>query len=52
LSDYAETLLQQRFSTIDGVAQVSFWGQQRYAVRIPFNYPHFSRRLPHRSGCR
>ncbi len=34
LSDYAETVLQQRFSTIDGVAQVLFWGQQRYAVRI------------------
>ena len=37
MSDYAETVLQQRFSTIDGVAQVLFWGQQRYAVRIQVN---------------
>jgi HAE1 family hydrophobic/amphiphilic exporter-1 len=34
LSDYAETVLQQRVSTISGVAQVLFWGQQRYAVRV------------------
>ncbi len=34
LSDYAETVLQQRVSTISGVAQVQFWGQQRYAVRV------------------
>jgi HAE1 family hydrophobic/amphiphilic exporter-1 len=37
LSDYAETVLQQRVSTIDGVAQVQFWGRQRYAVRIQVN---------------
>ncbi|MEZ5730585.1 MAG: efflux RND transporter permease subunit, partial [Burkholderiaceae bacterium] len=34
LSDYAETVLQQRVSTISGVAQIQFWGQQRYAVRV------------------
>ncbi|MCP5373468.1 MAG: efflux RND transporter permease subunit [Hyphomicrobiales bacterium] len=34
LNDYAETVLQQQVSTIDGVAQVQFWGRQRYAVRI------------------
>ena len=34
VSDYAETVLQQRISTINGVAQIQFWGQQRYAVRV------------------
>ena len=34
INDYAETILQQQVSTIDGVAQVQFWGRQRYAVRI------------------
>jgi HAE1 family hydrophobic/amphiphilic exporter-1 len=34
LSDYAETVLQQQVSTIKGVAQVQFWGQQKYAVRV------------------
>ncbi len=34
LSNYAETVLQQRVSTLSGVAQVQFWGQQRYAVRV------------------
>lgn len=34
INDYAETVLQQQVSTIDGVAQVQFWGRQRYAVRI------------------
>ncbi len=34
LSDYAETILQQQVSTIPGVAQVQFWGQQKYAVRV------------------
>jgi hydrophobic/amphiphilic exporter-1 (mainly G- bacteria), HAE1 family len=34
LSDYAETVLQQQVSTISGVAQVQFWGQQKYAVRV------------------
>lgn len=34
LNDYAETVLQQRMSTVDGVAQIQFWGAQKYAVRI------------------
>ena len=34
IDDYAETVLQQQVSTIDGVAQVQFWGAQKYAVRI------------------
>ncbi|WP_457389735.1 efflux RND transporter permease subunit [Roseateles sp. P5_E1] len=34
LNDYAENLLSPGLSTIDGVAQVSIFGQKRYAVRI------------------
>lgn len=34
INNYAETVLQQEVSTIDGVGQVQFWGRQRYAVRI------------------
>ncbi|MGD9806392.1 MAG: efflux RND transporter permease subunit [Hyphomicrobiaceae bacterium] len=34
LSDYAETVLQQQISAVSGVAQVQFWGQQKYAVRV------------------
>ena len=34
LNDYAETVLQQKMSTIDGVAQIQFWGAQKYAVRV------------------
>ena len=34
LNDYAENLLSPGLSTIDGVAQVSIYGQKRYAVRI------------------
>ncbi|HUS96182.1 MAG TPA: efflux RND transporter permease subunit, partial [Hyphomicrobiaceae bacterium] len=34
LNDYAETVLQQRMSTIPGVAQIQFWGAQKYAVRV------------------
>ncbi|MDA1090214.1 MAG: efflux RND transporter permease subunit [Proteobacteria bacterium] len=37
INNYAETVLQQEVSTIDGVAQVQFWGRQRYAVRIQVN---------------
>jgi len=37
INSYAETVLQQEVSTIDGVAQVQFWGRQRYAVRIQIN---------------
>lgn len=34
LNEYAETLLAQRLSTITGVAQVSVFGAQKFAVRI------------------
>jgi len=37
VNNYAETVLQQEVSTIDGVAQVQFWGRQRYAVRVQVN---------------
>jgi len=34
LDEYAETVLAQRLSTVDGVAQVQVFGSQKYAVRI------------------
>jgi hydrophobic/amphiphilic exporter-1 (mainly G- bacteria), HAE1 family len=34
LNDYGETLLAQRISMVDGVAQVQVFGSQKYAVRI------------------
>ena len=34
VNNYAETYLAQKLSTIDGVAQVSVFGSQKYAVRI------------------
>ena len=34
VNDYAETFLAQRISTINGVAQVQVFGQQKYAVRV------------------
>ncbi len=34
LNDYAENLIAPTLSTIDGVAQVSIFGQKRFAVRI------------------
>ncbi len=34
VDDYAETYLAQRISTINGVAQVLVYGQQKYAVRV------------------
>jgi len=34
VNEYAETNLAQRISTINGVAQVQVFGQQKYAVRI------------------
>jgi hydrophobic/amphiphilic exporter-1 (mainly G- bacteria), HAE1 family len=34
VSEYAETFLAQRISTISGVAQVLVYGQQKYAVRV------------------
>jgi HAE1 family hydrophobic/amphiphilic exporter-1 len=34
LDEYAETLMAQRISTVDGVAQVMVFGSQKYAVRV------------------
>ena len=34
VDEYAETLLAQRISTINGVAQVQVFGSQKYAVRV------------------
>ena len=34
LDEYGETVLGQRISTVPGVAQVSIYGSQKYAVRI------------------
>ncbi|MGQ0656343.1 MAG: efflux RND transporter permease subunit [Betaproteobacteria bacterium] len=34
VNEYAETYLAQRISTIQGVAQVNIFGQQKYAVRV------------------
>jgi HAE1 family hydrophobic/amphiphilic exporter-1 len=34
VNEYAETYLAQRISTINGVAQVQVYGEQRYAVRV------------------
>ncbi len=34
LDEYGETLMAQRISMVDGVAQVSVFGAQKYAVRI------------------
>jgi HAE1 family hydrophobic/amphiphilic exporter-1 len=37
LNDFAETNIAQRLSTINGVAQVVVFGQQKYAVRVYVN---------------
>jgi HAE1 family hydrophobic/amphiphilic exporter-1 len=34
VNEYAETILAQRISTVDGVAQVQVIGSQKYAVRV------------------
>ena len=34
VDEYAETLIAQRLSMVSGVAQVSIWGQQKYAIRV------------------
>jgi len=34
VNEYAETILGQRISTVDGVAQVSIFGAQKYALRV------------------
>ena len=37
LDDYAENLISPSLSTLSGVAQVSIYGQKRYAVRVEAN---------------
>jgi HAE1 family hydrophobic/amphiphilic exporter-1 len=37
LNEYGETLMAQRISMVSGVAQVSVFGSQKYAVRIQLN---------------
>ena len=37
LNEYAETLIGQRLSMIEGVAQVLIYGQKKYAVRVQLN---------------
>ncbi|MSO84890.1 MAG: efflux RND transporter permease subunit [Rhodospirillales bacterium] len=37
ISEFADPVLAQRISTIDGVAQVSVFGAQKYAVRVQVN---------------
>ncbi len=37
LNEFADPVLAQKLSTIDGVAQVSVFGQQKYAVRVQVN---------------
>lgn len=44
LNDFAENLLTPSLSTIEGVAQVSIYGQKRYAVRIKVNNDLLSQR--------
>jgi HAE1 family hydrophobic/amphiphilic exporter-1 len=34
VDEYADTMIAQRLSTVEGVAQVSIFGEQKYAVRI------------------
>jgi HAE1 family hydrophobic/amphiphilic exporter-1 len=34
VDEYADTMMAQRLSTVPGVAQVSIYGEQKYAVRI------------------
>ena len=34
VNEFGETLLAQRLSMIQGVAQIRIWGQQKYAVRV------------------
>jgi HAE1 family hydrophobic/amphiphilic exporter-1 len=37
VDDYAETMMSQRISMINGVAQVNVFGSQQYAVRVQLN---------------
>ncbi len=44
LNDFAENLLTPNLSTIDGVAQVSIYGQKRFAIRIKVSNELLSQR--------
>jgi HAE1 family hydrophobic/amphiphilic exporter-1 len=44
INEFAETNIAQRLSTINGVAQVLIFGQQKYAVRIYVNPEALSKR--------
>ncbi|HSI49626.1 MAG TPA: efflux RND transporter permease subunit [Ideonella sp.] len=44
LNDFAENLISPSLSTIEGVAQVSIFGQRRYAVRIEVNLDRLASR--------
>ena len=37
VNEYAENVISPRLSTIDGVAQLTIWGAQKYAVRVQVN---------------
>ena len=51
VNEYAETLLAQRISTVSGVAQVSVFGSQKYAVRVQLDPARAGRaRARHRRG--
>jgi HAE1 family hydrophobic/amphiphilic exporter-1 len=39
INEYAETVISPRLATLSGVAQVSIYGSQKYAVRVQLN-PH------------
>ncbi len=47
LNEYADTRMAQRISTVSGVAQVSVYGSQKYAVRVQLD-PAQARRARHR----
>lgn len=44
INEFAETNIAQRLSTINGVAQVVIFGQQKYAVRVYLNPEALSKR--------
>ena len=51
VDEYAENLLAQQISTVSGVAQVSVYGSQQYAVRIQLD-PERARDARHRAHRR
>ena len=44
VDDYAETMMAQRISMVDGVAQVNINGSQKYAVRVQLDPTQLARR--------